>query len=301
MDIIPKQVLIEVLIAEVTLGDGTQYGVEWALRSDRSWGGYDGQEQIGLYNNRIGGLGDGVPEFDDDDNEIPVTDFLDSATGGLAYVFDSDRLRIFLHAQADTNKLNILSSPSIMAADNQEARIEVGEEVPIVTSEYIPQDRDQGDSTSRSIEYRNTGVILTVTPRINDKGLVAMEIAQEVSKAQAVAAGGIQSPVISNRKAETTLVVQSGQTVVIGGLIEEVESYVISGIPYFSRLPWIGFLFGTTSISKAKKELILLITPHVIETIDEADSVTREIREKMNDINELIKTEGGTWSTWDSN
>jgi general secretion pathway protein D len=303
MDIIPKQVLIEVLIAEVTLGDGTQYGVEWALRSDRSWGGYDGEEQIGLYNNRIRGLGDGVP---DDDNEIPVTDFLDSATGGLAYVFDSDRLRIFLHAQADTNKLNILSAPSIMAADNQEARIEVGEEVPIVTSEYVPLDTGSnvgisGTSTSRSIEYRNTGVILTVTPRINDKGLVAMEISQEVSKAQAVAAGGIQSPVISNRKVETTLVVQSGQTVVIGGLIEEVESYVISGIPYLSRLPWIGFLFGTTSISKAKKELILLITPHVIETINEADSVTREIREKMNDINELIKTEGSTWSTWDSN
>ena len=302
MDIIPKQVLIEVLIAEVTLGDGTQYGVEWALRSDRSWGGYDGEEQIGQYNNRISGLGDGVPDRDDDGNIIPVTDFLDSATGGLAYVFDSDRLRIFLNAQADTNKLNILSSPNIMAADNQEARIEVGEEVPIVTSEYVPLDTDSRDSsTSRSIEYRNTGVILTVTPRINDKGLVAMEISQEVSKAQAVATEGIQSPVISNRKAETNLVVQSGNTVVIGGLIEEVESNVISGIPYLSRLPWIGFLFGTTSISKSKKELILLLTPHVIETINEADSVTREIREKMKDINELIKKEGGTWSSWNRN
>ena len=302
MDIIPKQVLIEVLIAEVTLGDGTQYGVEWALRSDRSWGGYDGDEQIGLYNQRIGGLGDG-PEFDDDGDEIPVTDFLDSATGGLAYVFDSDRLRIFLNAQADTNKLNILSSPNIMAADNQEARIEVGEEVPIVTSEYVPLDTDSrsDSSTSRSIEYRNTGVILTVTPRINDKGLVAMEISQEVSKAQAVAVGGIQSPVISNRKAETNLVVQSGQTVVIGGLIEEVESYVVSGIPYLSRLPWIGFLFGTTSISKAKKELILLLTPHVIETINEADSVTREIRGKMSDIKALMKEESDTWGSWNSN
>ena len=96
-----------------------------------------------------------------------------------------------------------------------------------------------------------------------------MDIAQEVSKAQALVEDGIQSPVISNRKAETSLVVQNGETVVIGGLIEEVESYVISGIPYLSRLPWIGFLFGTTSISKAKKELILLITPHVIETIND--------------------------------
>ncbi len=290
MDIIPKQVLIEVLIAEVTLGDGTQFGVEWALRSDYAKiGGYKGVDQVGLYNTAIRSLReDGIP-----------ADIERTVASGLSYVFDSDRLKVFLFAQADDNKLNILSSPNIMAADNKEARIEVGEEVPIVTSEYIPQDQQRGDSTTRNIEYRNTGVILTVTPRINAMGLVAMEISQEVSKAQALVDDGIQSPVISNRKVETSLVVQSGQTVVIGGLIETFEDSSITGIPYLKNIPLIGFLFGTTNITTIKKELILLITPHVIENINEADIVTREIRGKMNDIKALMKKEEDTWGSWE--
>ena len=278
----------------------------WALRSDSaSIGGYKGQDQIGQYNTFIRGLGDGVPDIIDG-VVIPPTEALDNVASGLNYVFDSDRLRVFLLAQADENRLNVLSSPNIMAADNKEARIEVGEEVPIVTSEYVPLDTsnnigNSGTSTSRSIEYRNTGVILTVTPRINDKGLVAMEISQEVSKAEEVSDEGIQSPVISNRKAETSLVVQSGQTVVIGGLIEEVETYVRSGIPFLSKIPFIGFLFGTTNIGWDKTELIILITPHVIETIDEAGRVTQEIRGKMSEIKALLKKEEDTWGSWDSN
>jgi general secretion pathway protein D len=296
LDIIPKQVLIEVLIAEVTLGDGTQFGVEWALRSDYAKiGGYKGVDQVGLYNTAIRALReDGVP-----------TDIEKTVASGLSYVFDSDRLKVFLLAQADENKLNILSSPNIMAADNKEARIEVGEEVPIVTSEYVPLDTGGGtrgsDTTSRSIEYRNTGVILTVTPRINDNGLVAMEISQEVSKAEEVSDEGIQSPVISNRKVETNLVVQDGQTVVIGGLIDTTESSLRSGIPYLSKIPWIGFLFGTSSTNAVKKELILLITPHVIENMDEADFVTQEIRGKMNDIKALMEKESDTWGSWNNN
>jgi len=281
MDIIPKQVLIEVLIAEVTLGDATQFGVEWALRDDYAKiGGYKGKDQIGNFNNSLRSL-------NRDNATGDLGDLLEigKLATGLSYVFDSDRLKVFLQAQADENKLNVLSSPNIMAADNQEARIEVGEEVPIVTSEYVPLDTgsssNSNTSTSRSIEYRNTGVILTVTPRINDKGLVAMDITQEVSQAQEISVDGIQSPVISNRKAETSLVVQNNQTVVIGGIIDTFEKRFMSGIPYLKDIPFIGFLFGTSATQKGKKELILLITPHVIETINEAESVTREIREKI--------------------
>jgi len=123
----------------------------------------------------------------------------------------------------------------------------VGEEVPIVTSEYVPlTTQDVVDQTSRSIEYRNTGVILTVTPRINDKGLVSMDVEQEVSKAQPIVAGGIQSPTITNRKAQTSLVVQNGTTIVIGGLIGQESSKTVSGLPFLSGIPLLGYFFSDT-------------------------------------------------------
>ncbi|MCP4715137.1 MAG: type II secretion system secretin GspD, partial [Deltaproteobacteria bacterium] len=171
LDIIPKQVLIEVLIAEVTLSGDTEFGIEWALLGDMTTlGGYKGLDDTKI----DFGLGS-------------------IATTGFSYSFESDRLQAFLLAQASQNKLNILQSPHILVADNKEARIEVGKEVPIVTSEYVPQDVDSSTSTSRSIEYRSTGIILSVTPRINDKGLVAMDISQEVSEAQEITTSGIQS------------------------------------------------------------------------------------------------------------
>ncbi len=283
MDIIPKQVLIEVLIAEVKLGDKTQFGVEWALRGDYAKiGGYKGQDRIGL-GNGLGGLG---------------TSLSDTVGSGFSYLFDSNRLQMFLYAQADDNKLNVLSSPSILAADNKEARIEVGEEVPIVTSEYVPMEQETNSSTSRSIEYRNTGIILTVTPRINDKGLVAMDVTQEVSNANEVAEGGIQSPVITNRKAETSLVVQNNQTIVIGGMIQTQREKSVTGIPFLSKIPFLGYFFSRTIEKDAKVELIILITPHVIETIDEADSISLEIKKKMGTVEKLIKKSGGNWSKY---
>jgi len=273
LDIIPKQVLIEVLIAEVTLSGDTQFGIEWFLKGhDASIGGYKGQDTIGF---DYGLAGSGGP--------------------GFTYAFDSNRLTSFLRAQASKNKLNILSSPHILAADNKEARIEVGQEVPIVTSEYVPQEVETNTSTSRSIEYRSTGVILSVTPRINEKGLVAMEVAQEVSEAQPVVAGGIQSPVISNRKAETALVVQDGQTIVIGGLIKEQTSKSITGVPILSSIPLLSYFFSNTTEKTEKTELVIMITPHVVVSIDDADIISREFKEKLQQVKKLIKKSSDYW------
>lgn len=283
LDIIPKQVLIEVLIAEVTLSGDTEFGVEWSLLGGKSsLGGYEGRDKTEI-DFGITGLGE---------------DLTKNLGRGFTYRFDSTRLLAFLVAQAGQNKLNILSSPHILAADNKEARIEVGEEVPIVTSEYVPVDVEQQTSTSRSIEYRSTGVILTVTPRINEKGLVAMDINQEVSEAQPVVAGGIQSPVISNRVAETSLVVQNGQTIVIGGLIKDQSSKTIAGIPILSYIPLVSYLFSDTRSKKQKTELVILITPHVVSNIDEATGLTNELRTKLKNINNLIKQGGDYWKSY---
>lgn len=273
LDVVPKQVLIEVLIAEVTLSGDTEFGVEWALRGTAaSIGGYKGQDRAEMTFG-IGGLG---------------TDLSKSLDKGFSYRFESNQLQAFLVAQASQNKLNVLASPQILAADNKQARIEVGEEVPIVTSEYVPLTTENVDQTSRSIEYRNTGVILEVTPRINDKGLVALDISQEVSKAQPIVAGGIQSPTITNRRAETSLVVQNATTIVIGGLIGQEASKTISGVPFLSRIPIFGYFFSDTRNSKKKTELIILITPHVVTNINEAAVISREFKEKVSQIKKLL-------------
>jgi general secretion pathway protein D len=281
LDIIPRQVLIQVLIAEVGLSGDTQFGIEWSLLgSNANIGGYQGTDKTSL-DLGLGGLG--------------TVDMTKSLGTGFSYLFDSSRLQAFLLAQASENKLNILSSPHILAADNQEARIEVGEEVPIVTSEYVPLEQERNSSTSRSIEYRSTGVILTVTPRINEKGLVAMDISQEVSEAQPVVSGGIQSPVINNRTAETSLVVQNGQTIVIGGLIRDRLTKTVTGVPFLARIPLVSYLFSNTQDSNKKIELVILITPHVVNNIDEAAVATQEFKDKMEMVRKLIKKGSGTW------
>jgi len=282
LDRIPRQVLIEVLIAEVKLDDSTAFGVEWSLLSREdgaTFGGYSGDDRIG-----VSGSG-ALPGVD----TIPT---------GFSYVFDSDRLNVFLQAQASMNKLNILSSPHILAVDNKEARIEVGEEVPIVTSEYVPLDVDSDSSTSRSVEYRSTGVILTVTPRINERGLVAMDVNQEVSKAVINTISGIESPSITNRKAETSLVVQDGQTIIIGGLIIDETSEVKSGVPFLSSIPLIGYLFGTTTTTDNKIELILLLTPHVITNFEEVDLITDEFKSKVDNLTRLINKGDEYWDAY---
>lgn len=281
LDIIPRQVLIEVLIAEVTLSGDTQFGIEWSLLGSKAnIGGYKGSDKTSV-DLGLGGLG--------------TVDMTTSLGTGFSYLFDSSRLQAFLLAQASENKLNILSSPQVLAADNKEARIEVGEEVPIVTSEYVPYDTEASTSTSRSIEYRSTGVILTVTPRINEKGLVAMDISQEVSEAQDVVSSGIQSPVISNRLAETSLVVQHGQTIVIGGLIRDRINKTVTGVPFLARIPLVSYLFSNTQNSKDKTELIIMITPHVVNNIDDAAVATQEFKEKMDVVRKLINKGGDKW------
>jgi general secretion pathway protein D len=210
------------------------------------------------------------------------------AQSGFTYAFASQGLVAFLRAYARENKVDILSSPHILAADNTEATIEVGKEVPIVTSEYTPTTLERGESYSRSIEYRDTGILLTVTPRINEKGLVTMEVSQEVSDVSEQRIEGINSPIILKRKAETTLVVQDGMTIVIGGLIREKVDYTKEGIPYLLKIPYLGMLFSYNREVREKTELLILITPHVINTFEEAALITREFEEKLKSLKRAL-------------
>jgi general secretion pathway protein D len=275
LDIIPKQVLIEVLIAEVKLDKNFEFGVEWTFADDyASLGGYKGIDRVGQ-NFNLGGVGL--------DLSTPISQ------AGFTYAFASEALEAFLKAYSRENEVNILSTPHILVADNTEAKIDIGEEVPIVTSEYTPTSLEAGESFSRSIEYRDTGILLTVTPRINDKGLVTMEVNQEVSNVSEQRIEGIDSPIILKRQAETSLVVQDGRTIVIGGLISESIDTTHEGIPFISKIPYLGALFGFQRDVTRKTELLFLITPHVVQTLEEAELVTQEFKEKVKGLQELLQ------------
>jgi general secretion pathway protein D len=250
LDVLPRQVLIEVTIAEITLDDSTQLGVEW--------------------------------EFGKGTGKMGTTFAASIGSAGLKYALGvTDKWYTALNALASKNKVNILSSPSVLASDNKEARIDITTEIPVASSEYLYSQTTEPVSQT-SIQYRDTGVILTVTPHINERGLVTMEIAQEVSeKADNVQVGGKDYPSFFKRAVETSLTVQHGQTIVIGGLIKETASKGSSGLPWLVRIPIIRYLFGTDKDSISKTELIILITPHVITSLEDVDSVTDEFKNKV--------------------
>ncbi len=263
LDVLPRQVLIEVTIAEITLDKSTELGVEWNyVKNDASMS----------------------------------SDVLSATMGsaGLRYtVGNKERWTATMSALASHNKVNILSSPTIIASNSKPAKIDISTEVPVASSQY---DYTSGDTPviSTDIQYRDTGVMLSVTPNVNELGLVTMEIEQEVSEqAQNVQVGDQTYPSFFKRAATTTLTVQDGQTIVIGGLIKETTSKGASGAPWFIRIPVINFLFGKTSESFDKTELILLISPHVISQMDDVDVVTKEFTEKLKTL--VQDVEGSEW------
>jgi len=265
LDIYPKQVLIEVLIAEIRLDDEMKMGVEWQYINEIRTG----------YNYTTTATG--------------VTTLAEEITSGLTYVVDkTNRFKATLRAYAAKDRVNILSSPHIIASDNKEATINITEEIPIVSGQVTTTSAEP--VITETVEYRDTGVILKVTPHINDKGLVILDVSQEVSAQSERAATGSSNPIFLKRSAQTSMVVQNGQTVIIGGLIKETWSKGKSGVPVLSRIPLIGALFGYHKKTLNRSELMILLTPHVITSVEEADLITQEFREKLSIIkNQRVK------------
>ena len=166
--------------------------------------------------------------------------------------------------------------------------INVTQEIPISSGTVTTATSEPVITTTT--EYRDTGIILKVTPHINDKGLVTLDISQEVSALSDEKVSGNDNPIFLKRAAMTSMVVQNGQTVIIGGLITETRANNKSGIPYLSKIPGIGWLFGYHNDSVNRAELMLQLTPHVITSIEEADLITREFQEKLSIIKNSEKS-----------
>lgn len=268
LDVMPRQVLINVVVVEVTLTHKTQYGVQWMLNN--SIGKYKGQ---------------GI--FDIKGNTQALNRALGTVSEFSYGIYNSaDVLKGLITALGTDGDLNILSSPNIMAVDNQEAYIEVGEDVPTISGTVTQTD----GVVNKTVQYRNTGVILKVTPHINSSGLVKMELSQEVSS-RGVRDEELKTDSILTRKAETSLVVHDNQTILMGGMMSQNQNNSDAGVPFLKDIPLLGYLFKSETRDGKKTELIFLLTPHVIDSRNEADNITREFSRNIESIKNLIKKE----------
>lgn len=251
LDAIPLQVQIETRILEVTLRDEFRFGVQWYLEGMA--GGHGAVAQPGNKQRWTLGGGPGL-------NGRPDT---------LYYSFVNKDLQVVLHAMQQDDNAKILSAPSLVVVNNRKARIQVGDQIP-VTQTYVNTSLG-GNSQVGQVEYKDTGVILDVRPRVNPGGLVYLDVAQEVSRAGIRLGDNV--PIIK-RKLTTQVAVQSGQTVLLGGLIQESETRSRSGVPFLSRVPVLGALFRTNIDAGERTELIVLITPKVITGGEDAKRVS---------------------------
>ncbi|MBM4201581.1 MAG: type II secretion system protein GspD, partial [Gammaproteobacteria bacterium] len=219
-----------------------------------------------------------------------------ASPAGLTYysiVNNSQSIRVLLKALASQDRINVLSTPSLMVLNNQEAQIKVGQEVPTQTSATTNTSGGSSPLITNQIQYRQVGVILSVRPRVNSGGLVVMEVSQEVSSVAKQTSEGIQSPTIDNRQIKSSVAVKDRETLALGGLIQDQRQQNQQGIPWLYELPIIGALFSQTTRQTVRTELVVLITPHVVG--DEADSrrITNEFRKSLKGLNKKPREVSG--------
>jgi general secretion pathway protein D len=259
LDVSPNQVLVEASIIEVSLTDEFSFGLEWYFRN--SSGGKTGTAQLDL---GAAGVAAIVPGF------------------SYSIVDRADRIAVALNALASDTKVRVISSPSLMVLDNKTATITVGDQVPIRTSETVSQSTSGNSPVITStIQFRDTGVSLEVTPRVNNSGKVIMDIHQEVSSVDRTTTSSIDSPTINKREIKTSVAVPSGDTIVLGGLIQDDNQNSNSGLPGLKDMPLFSWLFGKESKSSSRTELLVLITPTAILDDSDAREATAELKRKM--------------------
>ncbi len=263
LDVIPLQVHIEASVVEVTLTDNLRYGIQW------------------FFNNKVNDERRGRATLD-------LGDAADlAALGGVpnfSYaIFDSNNdVRVVLNALAEETKLNVLSSPSLMVLDNQTATIKVVNQIPVVTTQQQSTLVDTSNLLSQ-VEFKDAGVILEVTPRVNLGGRITLDLTQDVTDVgDPVQPSGNRS--FFQRNIQSAVTVQSGETLVLGGLISENKSSGNSGIPFLKDLPVLGALFGGTEDNLRRTELIVLLTPRAVRDQAEARAVTDEFRHRLREL-----------------
>jgi len=260
LDVPPLQVMIDATISEVTLNHNLQYGIQWSFASNGS--------ALALTQ----GENAASPA-------TPVQNF-----PGFSYLYQGGKFQVALNALKTITDVTTLSAPKLMVLNNHTATIEVGDQVPISTGSAVST-LTSGAPIVNSVEYRDTGIILKITPRVNAGGLVLLDIAQEVSDvlpvASSTATSGIDSPTIEQRKIATSVAVQDGETIALGGLIKNEVTKGRSTVPLLGDIPYVGHIFGDTNNTLVRTELVVLLTPRVVRTPVDARAVTQELKDKI--------------------
>ncbi len=273
----PKQVLIDALVVEVALDESTKYGIQWSALT----GNVSLQNNTGLFSTTLDSPASAV--------STPIG--LAAVSGLNVLATDSKNFFGFLQAFASEGKVNVLSNPHILVQNYAKASISVGSDEPIATQSTQTAVTTTA-SLIQSIEYRRTGIILTVTPHITEGGMVAMTLHQEISDVSTSRTVGDGTfPSFTNREAETSVIIKDGQTIAIGGLIDTKKNKTHSGIPLLSKIPLLGNLFKFTSMTNDRTELVILLTPRVISNNADALSATDDLEYKLSGLkNFLMKT-----------
>ncbi len=264
LDVMPTQILIEAVIAEVTLTDQLKFGLRWFFES--------GNFGVGLSDLASGGVNATFP--------------------GFAWTFSTNEVGVTLNALSSITDVNIVSAPTLMALNNQKATLQVGDQVPIVTQQSASTTTSNTAIVS-SIELKDTGVILNVIPRVNTSGRVMLDINQEVSNVVRTTTSGIDSPTIQQRKLSTRVIVGDNESLALGGLIQQRNSINRSQVPILGKIPLFGNAFKNKEDSINKTELIIFIKPRIVRDVRQARDVTDEFRQQLNFNSAVQKSRGG--------
>jgi general secretion pathway protein D len=260
LDVVPLQILIEATIAEVTLTNDLQYGLQYFFKSHSNEAQFVGNAPAS---------GAIVP---------PIA----ATVPGFNYIFAGANTNIVLNLLASITNLHVISSPELLVLDHQVANLVVGNEVPIPTAQ-VTYATTGAPVTSNSIQYIDTGVVLRVSPRVNVSGLITLDISQEVSSVAATPAVNTPAgaPTIQQRRIQSTVTVQDGQTIALGGLITDSKQNNRNGIPLLGDIPIIGAIFRSSEISTSRTELLVLLSPKVLHNSIEATEATEELKSRI--------------------
>jgi general secretion pathway protein D len=254
IDVPPLQVLIEVTVAEVTLNDQLNYGVEYFIKSGRT--------STLLTTANVAAIVPATPGF------------------ALSWVTGNFQPQAILNLLSQVTQLNVISTPRLLVLSNQTARLQVGDVVPIIT-QSATSTVTSNPLVLNNVTYKETGVVLEVTPRVNAGGFVTMDVNQSVSDVVNTTTSNIDSPTIRQRRLTSTISVKSEESILLGGLIQQTDNRSNSGIPVLSDLPAVGALFGTRNNTAGRTELIMLMTPHVIANNAQARSITAQVEQQF--------------------
>ncbi|CAN2533652.1 Type+3+secretion+system+secretin [Methylocapsa aurea] len=266
LDVLPNQVFIEATIAEVSLNDDLHFGVRWFLQKNSSMSGFSNGDA-------------GTPAANDALGNNLLGAAVGAAFPGFAYAFRAASAQVTLNALNQITKVNIISTPSLTVLDNRQAVLQVGDQVPVTTLSGATA--QGGVTTFNSVNYRDTGVILAITPHINESGRVMLELEQEVSNVAPGTSTTSTTPTIQQRRVKTQVVVNDAESLMLGGLIQDSRTRGSSQVPVLGDVPFFGNAFKDKTDSAGKTELLIMITPHVVRTLGEARDITDEYKRKL--------------------